>query len=207
MSIEIPDRLDHIELEDVARVAVQAWYDLWQERPSHAALCLLLGQSALETGWWRRGLHCWNFGNAKSVEGDGHDFTHFGCDEIIGGRRVVFRPEVPSERRYCRFRAFATARDGMRDHLVMLRRRFAHSWAALCTGDPIEYSRALYEQHYYTADPRDYAARVRSCTATVRERLSRAGIDASTVDVELTPEERERLVAMLGLSLKEQTAP
>ena len=59
---------------DMATAVVQGWFSLWRERPTMPALTLLLGHSSFETGWWAS-MHCFNLGNAKSVEGDGYDYS------------------------------------------------------------------------------------------------------------------------------------
>jgi hypothetical protein len=129
-----------------------AWRTQLGSVPSRASLLVLLSQWALETG---RGhaMWCWNVGNAKHVDGDGHDFTYFACDEVIGGKVVWFYPDNPA----CCFRAFSSLDAGVADYLDLIHRRFARSWPSVEAGNPDAFAHALKFQGYYTADEWQYA--------------------------------------------------
>jgi flagellum-specific peptidoglycan hydrolase FlgJ len=104
-------------------------------------------QYALETG---RGKHCfsWNLGNRKARAGE--TFTVLTTDEGYG----------PTKRTIVdKFAAFASLDAGMADWIAFLSQlpRYAHSWAALLSGDPIAYAHALARGGYYTGDPQAYA--------------------------------------------------
>src|SRR6185503_3816069 len=136
--IELPDVKTLIVPLDAADALVLAWRELFGETPKLSSVFVLLAQEALETGWWKA-CHCFNLGNAKSREGDGHDWTFFECGESLsralaerivaesgglvtikryydGGKsaEIKIKPKHP----YCRFRAFRTLREGMIDYLV-----------------------------------------------------------------------------------------
>lgn len=155
-------------------------------RPS---LVLLTGHSSLETGAWKS-MWCFNVGNAKATPGGAGGWTFLpmcdeylkpatahalvakakprtdgkpGLDAALGGKsqsdgdlQVLFYPSHPAD---C-FRAFATLDDGVRDHVALLRRRFASAWPHVVSGDVAAFCMALAAAHYYTADQARYTAAV-----------------------------------------------
>jgi len=82
MSLRLPAKATPLDKLDLAVALAKRWRTMAGALPGDATIKLLVGQSALETGWWE---HCiaYNLGNAKSVEGDGRDFTFFACNEIL----------------------------------------------------------------------------------------------------------------------------
>lgn len=80
--IEIEDRLTPVTPQFFVEVLYRAWVELLEEVPSKEALLVLTAKSALETGRWKY-MHNYNIGNAKSVEGDGRNYTYFACNEIL----------------------------------------------------------------------------------------------------------------------------
>lgn len=126
------------------------------DEPTRARVLVLLAQSIEECGAGYKSCHCWNFGNVKHVEGDGHEWCAFRCDEVIGGRVVWFDPPHPA----CRFVAFRARAEGVRGYLEELRGRFHAAWPALLTGDPIAFVHALKLQKYFTADEGAYGRAV-----------------------------------------------
>ena len=153
MSRELPDRLTPCAVADVGLALYVAWRELFGEEPGRGSLLVLLAQWALETGRGKA-CHCYNLGNAKSVDGDGYDYTFFRCNEVIGGRVVWFDPPHPA----CRFRAFETLEAGAADYLALLHRRFASAWPAVLAGDPADFAHRLKAARYYTANEAAYAA-------------------------------------------------
>ncbi len=176
---------------EMAHALIAAWSALFgMHPPSRESIALLLGQWALETGRGRS-MMCWNAGNVKSHEGDGHSFCFFACNEVLtpaqvahyvagaeprtdgkpGPNAVATSPSVvwfyPSHPG-CRFRAFHTIDEGAVDYLGLLNRRFAKAWPAVLAGDPTAFSHALKAQGYYTAPEASYTAGV---VALFREML------------------------------------
>ena len=149
----------------------RAWVANFGDFPKRESLLVLLAQWAIETGRGA-GMHNFNVGNVKSVAGDGHDFTFFTCNEIMGivaahhavlasplaeiewesqermVASVLFHPAHPA----CRFRAFETLEAGVIDHLAFLARKFKTSWAAVVAGDPALFAHLLKLNGYYTGD-------------------------------------------------------
>lgn len=146
------------------------------------AVCLLLAQSALETGRWRSA-YSWNLGNVKAAPAWQGSYCERYCNEllteqqardahsraslqpdgtldvilggVVGGRRIVnFYPPNPASR----FRAFDSIEEGALDYLSILADRFASAWRYLADGDAPGFAAALHRARYYTADPKAYAA-------------------------------------------------
>jgi len=82
MPIEIADRLTPVTTQKFIETLYMAWVELLGEVPKLESLLVLAAKSALETGRWRY-MHNYNIGNAKCVEGDGHDYSYFACNEIL----------------------------------------------------------------------------------------------------------------------------
>lgn len=117
------------------------------------SLLVLLSQWACETARGKA-MHRFNLGNIKHVPGDGHDYSQFRCDEIIGGKTVWFDPPNPG----CSFRAYATLDAGAVDYLTLLHKHFAGAWPDVVKGDTLDFAKDLYAEHYFTASPALYAA-------------------------------------------------
>lgn len=175
MPDRLPDALTPVDKGVVLTALARAWHDLTLETPKRESICCLAAQWALETGWGHS-MHCFNFGNVKSAEGDGRDFTYFACNEIMPLRQaqgyasrspntakitkvrsdgtavIWFYPDHAA----CRFRAFKTMREGAADYLGLLRRRFVRAWPQAAAGDPAAFADALHAQGYFTADLDDH---------------------------------------------------
>ena len=175
MAKELPDKKTPAPKEEVIKALWQAWEDYFHEIPKRESIWILTSQWALETGWGKS-MHCFNYGNVKSREGDGFDYCYFACNEILkkataekyqasspqtakitryrsdGTAIIWFYPKHPG----CRFRAFETIREGAIDHLSLIHKRFSRSWPAVLAGDPALYAHMLKLQGYYTADEASY---------------------------------------------------
>jgi hypothetical protein len=142
------------ELAEALRVAAGAELGAQLTRD---ALLVLLAQWHLETGG---GGFCiqWNLGNAKSVPGDGYDWTEFATTEVVHGETVHVTG---------RFRAFPTLAAGAADYVRLLAHRFAKAWPAVLAGDAEAFARALHDLGYYTASVDSYVrgmrARLQAC--------------------------------------------
>lgn len=192
----IPNALTPIPPASFYTALLYAWTQMntsaRQPAPSHNAVLTVMAQSALETGWWKF-CHCFNFGNAKSVEGDGFDYTFFACNEDLPlpvalrlaaasapaepckissqddhNAVIWFYPDHPG----CRFRAFTDIDAGMSNYLQMLMKRFSKSWSAACAGDPRLFVKALKAQGYFTAPEKPYEDSV----AEIFEELQKMGL-------------------------------
>ena len=126
--------------------------------PTRAALVVLVGHWAFETGW---GQSCWNWnlGNKKHVAGDGHEFYQVRCNEVVGGVLKWYDPPDPATS----FLAYDSIEAGVRDYLVGLRGRFGSAWPAVEAGDPAAFCHLLKLAHYYTDDETHYTNNVVQC--------------------------------------------
>lgn len=210
-----------ITKEEAIRALWHGWLAFFgAPPPKKECIWLLTAQWGLETGWGKS-MWNYNFGNVKSIDGDGHDYQFFACNEILDtghaeqlqeaspqtvkvvpykslGKSVVwFYPKHPG----CRFRAFADAAAGATDHISLVNRRFSKAWPSVLTGDPQTYAKALKAQGYYTADEYEYMKGLVGCY----NMAAKAQIDYTTLDV-LTASDVEHLQALVGMSLQSSLA-
>lgn len=133
-----------------------AWIEQFGTEPARVSLLTIMAQSALETGRWSKCM-AWNFGNAKAPPGCGRKWTVYPCSEVDEhGVEHVYKPPDP----VCRFRAFDSLDEGMRDYLDLLSVRFLPAWAAVQAGDPAAFVESLSAQHYFTASVVSYKAAI-----------------------------------------------
>jgi hypothetical protein len=215
---ELPDQKTVATREEVLEALWRAWLVCFGEAPKKESIWILMSQWALETGWGKS-MHCFNFGNVKSREGDGFDFCYFACNEILknsvaqkyqaanpdtakitsvrsdGTSIIWFYPKHPG----CRFRAFETLFEGAIDHLVLIRKRFNQSWPAVLAGDPAQYGHMLRVQKYYTADESSYVATLSSVFKTLsRMAFDYTALPTSPEVLELSEAQTERLAGTLS---------
>ncbi len=129
----------------------RAWKALFGQEPSRESLLVVLAQWALETGRGRA-MHAYNVGNIKSVEGDGHDYTYFACNEVLHGKVVWFYPDAAG----CRFRAYRALDLGVADYLATVHARYSGAWSAVIAGSPAQFAHLLKAERYYTAPEESY---------------------------------------------------
>ena len=155
----VPDKLTPCPPGELYACLKAAWVQTCQDSdPGRASLLVLLAHWALETGF---GHYCHNFniGNKKHVPGDGHDFSQFRCNEVIGGQIVWFDPPNPG----CSFVAFSSLAAGTLDYFIGMRGRFRVAWPFVLSGDVAGFCHALKVANYYTADEGLYTAGVVRC--------------------------------------------
>lgn len=219
MPTELPDVLTPVTRTDILRGLVEAWGHLFGTEAKKESICILGAQWCLETGNGKS-MHCNNLGNVKSSEGDGHDFTFFGCGEEltlgVAQHAVQKSPLVTIKRTYlvgstqmasvwvepkhpwCRFRAFRSLDEGAIDYISLLNKRFKKSWAAVISGDPAQFSLKLHEQHYYTADVGSYTAGLVSLFHT----LGKLPVDYS-YNPGLTDDQKVRITNLVALTMSQ----
>lgn len=114
---------------------------------SKSAMCVLMAQSALETGGFQKAAN-FNFGGIKASAG--YDFAEWRTTEGFGDAETKV---------VARFRAYPDAVSGAKDFVKLLANspRYASAWKELEAGDPIKYAFALGKAGYFTADPTAYA--------------------------------------------------
>ena len=175
-NIEHADELTPCSKHDLLQALDVALFEHELTDIKKEAVCLLAAQWALETGNGHS-CHCWNLGNVKSSEGDGHDWCFFKCNELlsqqVASRLTAADPEhvkvtsAPDANGCvwtwfypphpgCRFRAFDTLLDGAVDQVAVMAGRFKQAWPALLSGDPVAFVHALKQQGYFTASETSY---------------------------------------------------
>ena len=152
----VQNKLTQLSPSDAAAALATAYQQLIGAPPSQAVLALLLAQSALETGNWKK-IHNYNFGNQKA--GASYPLiVQFRCSEIVNGAEKFFDPPAPE----CNFRAYESAAAGALDYLRVLHAR-PHWWQGLQTEDPSAFVDALATPpKYFTANPALYKSALTS---------------------------------------------
>jgi hypothetical protein len=217
MPSELPDTLTPITRTDILKGLVEAWGHLFGTEAKKESICILGSQWCLETGNGKS-MHCFNLGNVKSTDGDGHDFTFFGCGEElslgVAQHAAQTSPLVKIKRVYssnnvqmasvwvepkhpwCRFRAFHTLSEGAVDYISLLNKRFKKAWPAVLSGDPALFSHYLRQEHYYTADENQYTASLVSLFHT----LTQITVDY-TYNPDLTDDQKTRIQNLVALTM------
>ena len=196
MALELQATKTPITKEQAIQALWQGWLTYFGANPpKKECLWVLAAQWALETGWGKS-MWDYNFGNAKSIDGDGYDYQYFACDEILttaqaqkylasappgtvairpyateGLADVWFYPKHPG----CRFRAFTSAAIGAADYVKMVATRFSKAWPYVDAGDPRGFVHALKMQGYFTADETQYTNGLVGCYTVA----SKANVDYS----------------------------
>jgi hypothetical protein len=157
----IPDRLCKIESDNKAiEYFSKAYFDMIGKDELNTnyneTIAILVAHCSLETGHFKIGLHCYNFGNTRcNPDKLGHNeyFTMFKCGEIIKGKEILFEPPDPGSV----FQAFKSAEEGIKHHLrFLLKDRYWNAWQAAIDGDPKKYVHELKKGNYFTANEARY---------------------------------------------------
>ena len=147
----------------------EAWPEVFGEPADRETTLLLLAQSAFEDGWWRA-CWCFNLENAKHVDGDGKDFYFLSCTEYLKGQLTRLYPPDPG----CRFLAFSTLAESVRDYLRLLQRRYPKSLAAAKTHNAVAFAQELHVERFYTDLVDHYTREIVGVLAMVRKIVASA---------------------------------
>lgn len=125
--------------------------------PNTNQVALMVAQSALETGHWRK-CYNYNIGNIRAGKSWGGNRTSFPSSEVVDGVNRQYAEGVGNE-----FRAYATLDAAVIDYVSEL---FANAdWKrGLLSGRPDEFVKMLTKnpgQRYFTAAPEVYLATLR----------------------------------------------
>ena len=178
----LPDELTPLTLWDVLRGIRSAFGTVEGTDPSNQCLAILTAQSALESGRWRS-CHRYNLGNVKAGQSYEGYYCQFPCDEIINGKREVFRPPHPQTS----FRAFLNLETGCLDQVSILRRRFPAAFGAAKAGDVPGFVHALKLSGYFTASEAPYLKAVLSLTNEYARSLAEPDRDTEPPPPSLEP--------------------
>ena len=213
MGQRIEARRTEITFEDMKGAMSRAWKQTFGNEPSVDSLCVLLAQSALETGQWRA-CYCYNLGNVKAGKSWTGDYCFYYADEIVdsvtaqkwfdlraprtdgqagdnivlkqlpnGKVRTTLYPDHPA----CRFRTFTNLNAAVEHHIEFLRGRYAEALPFAEAGDPAGFVRVLREKGYFTAPLDPYIRSVTSLFEKFKQQISPPPPPQSS---EFTPELR-----------------
>lgn len=151
--IVLADKSTPLTAAQAAKAFSQAYQKVVGKVPAPEVLNLLISQSAFETGNWGKGIHNYNFGNAKASSHDKY-VQYFRCSEVVNGVETFYDP--PSN--VCKFAAFPDAESGAVAYINLLKGR-SNWWNGLHTGTVAGFVQGLTTQPaYFTADPNIYGA-------------------------------------------------
>lgn len=220
MANKLHDQVITIKPIDVFNGLWIAWLHLFNSTPKKESLLCLMAQSAFETGRWKA-IHCYNFGNIKSRDGDNFDYTFYACNELMsikmaqdyaakspstakitsirndGKAWIWFYPDHPASR----FRAFNSLNEGAIDYLNFLQSKYKKAWSAVLNGDIVNFSRSLKTSGYYTADESVYTKGLKS----IFDEFSKLPINTDNLPI-LTSNQIEQLQNSITLTLQSSYA-
>lgn len=155
----LKDQLCTITVNEAILGFKSAYTKFMGQKPSKETLCILVSQSVLETGWFKQGLHCWNFGNTRcniQTLGDEEYFTMFKCSEILKNKTTGKKEEVwfyPPDPQSV-FQGFKTMEEGIKHHIKFLstKDRYQEAWKAAVRCDKENYIHLLCKGGYFTAN-------------------------------------------------------
>lgn len=112
-------------------------------------LALLLAQSAVETGNWKKGYYEYNPANITTTRMRGFYFLPNDAD-------------LPREQRH-KYAPYPDEQIGAQAHIAVLMRVHRPAWDMMLTdGSPEDVARSLRQTGFYEADPEPYAAAMRA---------------------------------------------
>jgi hypothetical protein len=214
----VEDRLTPLSIDHLISALADGYRIVLGSDVEAPCLAVLTAQSCLETGNGQK-VHNWNFGNKKKPKDWDGLYAHFKCDEIFdaptakraqklgpcvvqdwrGGplKRVVLLPPHP----WSAFVAFATAAEGMADHVKLLAcvERYRAAWSRAFHGDAAGFAHALRVARYYTADEEPYTAGL----VSIAKRVEPACVRLTTGEHGLTDEERAHVEDVVARTLVE----
>jgi hypothetical protein len=151
---EVPAAYTPMAFVDIAATFAQAFTAVTGAPPIREVLCLLLAQSALETGQWKK-CHNYNVGHLKAGSAYPGSHTYYRCNELFSTGLKWFDPPAPE----CRFRAYPDALTAVVEHLRFLsedtnhdgKNRYAAAWKAALAANASQFVAELAAAGYYTA--------------------------------------------------------
>ncbi len=124
--------------------------------PSPALLQSLSAQASLETAGGRS-MYNFNFGGVKGAGPHGESATCL-THEVIDGKDLTVHQ---------RFRAYASLDEGAEDYVRVVVQKFGGAIPYAAAGNLDAFAHALKQAGYYTASETDYAAALRSASASL----------------------------------------
>ena len=141
--------------KELIKTLIETWFNIYNKLPDKENIAIIFSQWSLETG---QGKFCWNYniGNVKAFDRANEVIEYCslkGVWEIVNGKRIELSVNDPGSW----FRSFATLKKGVDFHLdFLMNKRYKNAWGAIVDGDPVDFSRKLRVQGYYTAPEAHY---------------------------------------------------
>lgn len=153
---QVPKQQTQITESQMSQAIIRAFTELEGKPPTKDQVALLIAQNNLETGH-RKYMWNWNVGNISHVPGDGFDYWQ-GMDWLYDyfpdSSGVTQRQKRKVSKVY---RAYPDLETGVKDYLHFLKRKSGGAiWNKILEGNPVDFSKELKKQNYYTADEKDY---------------------------------------------------
>jgi hypothetical protein len=132
----------------MAQAIIESWQELFGTTPSKSQVAIILSQNALETGH-RNSMWNFNIGNITTDGKGPYDFF----DDLPTQEQVKPGKWVKMNLKY---RAYPSLKEGTKDYLKLLKRRYPNAWENIINPDPAAFSKALKQRGYYTANEAPY---------------------------------------------------
>jgi hypothetical protein len=160
-----------LSLAEASVACLQAHEKVFGKPPGERLLCMLVAQSALETGRWKS-MWCWNAGNLRG-HGNAGTTSIEGASEVVDGHEYWFRhgawmdragspapADVAARLGDNGFAAYQSPVDGFEAFVRFLGtashppspNRYQAAWEAAERGDVGGYCQGLRKNSYFTAD-------------------------------------------------------
>lgn len=145
---QLPDKSTPMTADDVTKALAAGYRKVVGKSPSPDVLKLILAQSGFETGGWGKGIHNYNFGNAKATAHDQY-YQVFTATEGQGDNVVS---------QAMKFVAFKNPEDAGVHQIKLLKAR-SNWWDGLQTGTVEGFVRGLTTPPmYFTGNADQYTA-------------------------------------------------
>jgi hypothetical protein len=153
---QVPKQQTQISESQMSQAIIKAFTELEGKSPTKDQVALLIAQNNLETGH-RKYMWNWNVGNISHVSGDGFNYWQ-GMDWLYDyfpdSSGVTQRQKRKVSKVY---RAYPDLEAGVKDYLHFLKKKSGGAiWNKILEGNPVNFSKELKRQNYYTADEKDY---------------------------------------------------
>lgn len=140
----LSDKSTPMTPDDVAKAIASGYKQVTGQSPTPQVLALMLAQSSFETGGWGKGIHNYNFGNAKATGSDKY-YQVFHASEVVNGQTQFSD---------MKFAAFTNPADAGAHYVRLLKNR-PNWWNGLQTGTPEGFIQGLKTQPEYFTGPAD----------------------------------------------------
>lgn len=155
---QVPKQQTQINEIDMSQAIIRAFQALEGKVPTKEQVALLIAQNNLETDN-RKYMWNWNVGNISYTPGDGFNYWQ-GMDWLYDYFKDSSGITQREKKKVTKFyRAYPNLEAGVQDYLQFLKRKSSGTiWAKVLAGDPVNFSKELKRQNYYTADEKDYTS-------------------------------------------------